>query len=557
MALPTAEARGNLAKLAENAPGNPQILEKLAELDEKLLRFDEAENNLKRLAEIDNAKLENLVAFYERRAQFAKEAETLRKILFSTTAEKRAGTFERLIDVARKHDLKQYLQADFYTEVLKENADVYPIFEKLIDNLTEEKNYAEALNFVRQAKAELPEKRNILLDKEIKILLENNNPTEAEMVYRAAFDPFWTEDEAQKFYDFLSEQDHLRTYGAEIKAKFKKNPADFDAGVRLALYQNHDYSYGNDDVTPIILKLEQAKKTWTTDELVTVSRLLLQEGEADLASRFLYTLYLREDFKTNSALRAKVLYQLFEMFSDAESERLPLTKGDLRFYEDVAKADTNPGISTGILSLIFSDTNPRQKLDEQEAKAGKFFNRAAAYRIFEEYKRENPKSDELAQMYLDIVRLYTATKDTEIAEKTLNEFAEIYTNSSDYPSAALKIADAFVAVKNEAKAREVLNKALDYLGKQGKFTAPKKIEEFGFSDEFDANENKKTPNRNDGISIPQEEKPKTDDDYYYEKPTNFRDYLGRKTGVVTYVEVLEKLIASFAKEKKTVEILAL
>ena len=51
------------------------------------------------------------------------------------------------------------------------------------------------------------------------------------------------------------------------------------------------------------------------------------------------------------------------MFSDAENERLPITKGDLRFYEDVAKADTNPGIATGILSLIFSDTNPREKFD--------------------------------------------------------------------------------------------------------------------------------------------------------------------------------------------------
>src|SRR5207237_775866 len=99
---------------------------------------------------------------------------------------------------------------------------------------------------------------------------------------------------------------------------------------------------------------------------VTVTRLLLRAGEADSASRFLYTLYLREDFQKNKELRAKVLYQLFEMFSDAESERLPLTKGDLRFYEDVAKADTKPGIATGILSLIFSDTKPREMLEEKE-----------------------------------------------------------------------------------------------------------------------------------------------------------------------------------------------
>ena len=556
--LPTAEARRNLIKLAEGSPDNLQILEKLAELNEKLGRFDEAEIGLKHLAEIDASKLENLVAFYERHGQFEKEAETLRKILFSIAANKRAVTFERLLETARKHDLKEYLKSTFYAEVAKENSDVYPIFERLVDDLTEEKNYPEALNFVRQAKIQFPTRQNILLEKEVGILLETNKPQEAEKVYQTAFDPFWTETEAQKFYDFLNDQDRLRAYGGEIKVKFKKDPADFDAAIRLALYQNHDYSYGNDDVTPIILKLEQAKRSWTTDELVTVSRILLQANKADLASRFLYTLYLREDFKTNSVLRAKILYQLFEMFSDAENQRLPLTKGDLGFYEDVAEADTNPGITTGILSLIFSDSNPRENLEEQETKANKLFNRAAAYRIFEEYKRENPASDELGQMYLDIVRLYTATKETEIAEKTLNEFAEKYENSSDYPAAALKLADAFTDTKQEEKAREVYQKTLDYLGKQDKPFAPKTFEETNFSDlPIKVDSNNTTP-RNNGINIPNEQqKPRTDDYYDDENPANFSDYLGQKNGQITYREVLEKFIASFVKEKKTTEILAL
>ncbi len=556
--LPTSEAREKLAELAETSPDNPQILEKLAELNEKLLRFDEAENNLKHLAEIDSSKLENLAAFYERRAQFEKQAETLKKILFSTSAEKRAAVFERLIDTARKHDLKEYLQTAFYSEIAKENTDVYPIFVRLIDNLTEEKNYPEALNFVRQAKIQFPNRKSALLEKEIEILLETKNAKEAEKIYTAAFDPFWTETQAQKFYDFLNAQDRLRAYGSELKARFKKNPADFDAGIRLALYQNHDFTYGNDSIAPTVLRLEQAKKSWTTEELVTVSRLLIQAGEADLASRFLYTLYVREDFKSNSELRAKILYQLFEMFSDAENRRLPLTKGDLRFYEDVAHSDTNPGIATGILSLIFSDSGARGKFDEQEIRANKSFNRAAAFRIFEEYKRENPASAQLAQMYLDIVRLYTATKDTEIAEKTLKEFAEKYENSTDYPAAALKLADAFTTEKNEAKVRQVYQKALDYLGKQGKVRAAKKVEDIVSSDESGEEDSTTKPNRNEGINIPNEEEaPKTD--YYYDdqKTTAFHDYLGRKDDAVTYQEVLEKYVASFANEKKTADILAL
>lgn len=560
--LPTAEVRENLARLAEKSPNNPEILEELAEANERLAFFDEAENITIRLAEIDAAKLEKLAAFYERRGRYEKQAEILRVVLFSTAEENRAAAFERLIAAARRHDLRAYLQPEFYAEVAAANPHLYRIFETLIKQLVEEKNYAEALRFVRQARAAFPERKNVLLETEVEILLENDRAGEAETVYSAAFDPFWSDAQAAKFYDFLSAQDRLRVYGAEIKARFEKNPADLDAGVRLALYRNHDYEYGNDSVTPIILKLEQAKKNWTTDELMTATRLLLRANEPDAAARFLYTLYARDDFKTDSARRARILYQLFEMFSDAENRRLPLARGDLRFYEDVAQADTNPGIATGILSLIFSDVNPRARLDAQETRAIKYFNRAAAYRIFEEYKKENPRSPELAQMYLDITRLYAATGETEIAARTLNEFAENYKNSDDFADAALKLADAFAAVKQPEKTREIYQKVLDYLGanQHSKRKNRREANEFTVSgesgnsrDEISAEDSPQ--NRSDGIGIPIRSDGKRN---YYDdfEPKNFRDYLDRKTAAVTYEEVLDKLVALLADEKNTTEILS-
>ena len=554
VALPTETAQKNLALLAENSPENPLILGKLAELDEKLGRFGDAEKSLIRLSEINAAQNETLAAFYERRGDYEKNAEVLRKILFTTEAANRAEVFERLIDAARIHDLKQYLQPSFYEQVVKENPDAFEIFLKLSEKLIEENDYAEALKFVRQARQMFPAKQTVLLDKEIEILLATNNKKEAETVYIQSFDPFWSDEEAEKFYGFLSEQDRLREYGAELKTRFKKNPADFETGVKLALFQNHDYRAGNDEITPLITRIEAAKKDWTTDELVTATRLLLQQNDGETASRFLYTLYLREDFQKNRRQRAKILYQLFEMFSDAESQRLPLTKGDLRFYEDVAKADTDPGISTGILSLIFSDTKPRRRLSEQETAAAEHFNRAAAYRIYEEYKSENPKSVELAQMSLDLIRLYTATKETEIAGKILDEFAADFTNSNDFANAALKLADAFSAVNQEPKARETFQKILDYTGKQNNAPAPKNTETTDFSS---ANIPAKFELSNLGINIPTPTPTPTNNYYDESAVSSFHDYLDHKTLPVEYAEVLEKYVNSLAREKKTAEILAL
>ncbi|HEX9961329.1 MAG TPA: tetratricopeptide repeat protein, partial [Pyrinomonadaceae bacterium] len=555
--LPTAAARENLSKLAENFSDNAEILTKLAELNEKLGKFDEAEANLSRLAEIDGARLENLAAFYHRRARFEKEAAVLRKILFTTDAKKRAAVFEKLIDSARLHDLQEYLKPEFYAEVAGKNPETFEIFQKLAAKLAEEKNYAEALKFLRAAKAQFPSEQSVLLAKEIEILLETGQESKAENVYRAAFNPFWSDDEAEKFFDFLNRRDRLRAYGAELKAKLRRNPADFDAGIRLAIYRKHDSEYGNDAVSPIILRLEKAKKDWTIDELVAVTQLLLQEREGETASRFLYTLYLREDFRANDNFRARILYQLFEMFSDAENQKLPLTKGDLKFYKDAAKVDTNPGIATGILSLIFSDSRPQRKFDRQETAATKYFNRAAAYRVFQEYKKEFPTSPELAQMYLDIVRLYTATGETEIAEKTLSEFAERYADSTDFPATALKLADALAATNQPEKARGVYRKALDYLGSREKPLAPETTFSAGFSNNANAQSFEISSSRNVGINIPKPRATPNPDYYFEEKKSVFRDYLDRETGEITYAEMLERLVASLAAERKTPEILEL
>ncbi len=551
--FPTARARKNLAELQENFPDNAEILRKLAGLDEKLNDFDSAEKELMRLSEIEPENLEDLAEFYNRRAHFDKEAETLERMLSAASAEDKPALLSRLFEAARQHDLQKYFAPQFYEKIARENPSAFAVFEQLIDKLVEENNSAEALNLLRQTKARFPEKQDVLREKEVSILLEMKKPLEAEAVYQASFNPFWSREETENFYQFLSEQDRLRAYGAELKTKFKQNPADFDTAIRLAHYSR----YGYDAVTPIFLKLEKAKKTWTSDELLIAARFLIRENEPELASRFLYTLYLQNDLQANKELRAKVLYQLFEIFSDAEQQKLSLVKGDLRFYEDVAQADSHPGIATGILSLLFSDADAQGELDEKARVADGFFNRAAAYRIFLLYKEENPASPELAQMYLDIVRLYTATNETEIAGKTLSEFEQKYETVENYPQAALKLADAFVAANQPAKEREIYQKVLDYLGKQGKILAPPNKVKFQSSDRVKVQNQIREIGQTDGINVPAKEKP--DENNYYEESltSNFHDYLDRKDNEITYAAVLERFVNSLAEEKQTARILEL
>lgn len=526
--FPTAEARERLAKVLENNPNDSEILLKLSELDEKLGNFAQAENELKKFIEIKPEKIESLVWFYNRRAMFEKEAETLEKILVRSSGEKHFEIFSRLIETAEKHDLKKYLQPEFYEKTINEQPAAFSILAQYLNKLIEEGSRSQALKFILENKNRFPEKTDYFLEKEISLL----NAKEAEAVYHAAFNPFWSEETSRSYYEFLSANERYRAYGNELKSKFKKNPADFDAAIRLIHFEKFDYH----SIKNLVLKLEneraKQKIKWTSEELLIVSRFLLADGEGDLASRFLYTLFLREDVKGRTEMRAKVLYQLFRLFIEAEHEKLTLSKGDLEFYKDVA-ADRSPGIATGILSLIFAGSSPQFELERKERTAAKLFNRAAAFQIFSEYKKEFPTSPELASMYLDIINIYTAEKDLEIAGETLNEFRRRYENATDFPQVALKLAEAFQTAGKKDEERAVYRQILVFLGANRQKGKPLILPpHFEIKNEFNS-----------------------ENEFYYKR--NYQNYLTENNQRISYLDVLQKLIAALDSEKKSAEIFSL
>jgi tetratricopeptide (TPR) repeat protein len=564
---PTLAARNRLADVAAHYPDDANVYLKLAQLDEQLGRPDDAARELARyvaLAPDSAAALDTLAAFYERRADFPQAAAALERLLARAPTAERTQVMQRLVELARVHQLPKYLAPAFYEQVIAQDPSAFAIIVQYIDKLSAQHDDAAALKVLRAHKARFPERTGELLEKEAALLDALGRAREGEQVYEAAFDPFWPDELARSFYEFLSDHDRFRAYGRELRTQFKRDPTSYDAAVRLHCYA--DYT-GEADPN-IFVQLEQARAArgtkWRPEELATVARLLLAAGYTDAASRFLYTLYLQGGLKPGGELRAKVLYQLFALLADAGDERLALTKGDLKFYQDIATADPHPGITGGILSLLFSDTDPRWELERAEADATKFFNRAAAYRIFQAYKQEYPTAPELAQMYLDIVRLYTATGELDVAVTALAEFEQRYHDAPQFPEVALKLADCYVA----------LQEVLDYLGTHRPTGVPLLPDAQPTQEAAHALSEPTAvspipisypPDSNRGIEIP--DASATTNTSYYDRartpdrldvPTaRWRERRDERVSTVTYAEVLARLVASLAREERTTDILAL
>src|SRR5829696_5211661 len=93
---PTAEARNRLAAVLEKYPNNSRTLLKLAQLDEKLGREEEALRGMRSYAEHEPNQQEALTTmaeFFHRRAQFAAEAESLERLLAIAPEEQRIEIF--------------------------------------------------------------------------------------------------------------------------------------------------------------------------------------------------------------------------------------------------------------------------------------------------------------------------------------------------------------------------------------------------------------------------------------------------------------------------------
>jgi tetratricopeptide (TPR) repeat protein len=602
--FPTAEARNRLGALREQRHAEPRVMLALVHLDEKLGRYDLAEKELGEYVSMSGESydaLEELAVFQHRRAFFAKEAATLERMLRVATDEAREHLLERLVRLAEAQKLDAYLKPEFFEQVIAERPKAFGVVVGYIDRLDGRKSHDAALEALRRYKPRFPSHHRYFLEKEVSLLAAAGRARETEAVYHDAFDPFWPDDLSEQFYDFLREHDRYRAYGQELREAFRRDPSDFKAAIRLFHFRKHSYLY--EETEDIFARLEGARAArgigWESEELATVARLLIREGDADAASRFLYTLIARGEMGKGTPARARVLYQLFELLSDAGDQRLALTRGDLQFYRDVASSDPHPGMIGGLLSLIFSGTNPPRELELEDKEAVKHFNRAAAYRIFNAYKEENPTSPELAQMYLDVVRLYTAAKEPQVAEAALVEFEQRYGNAPQYAEVALKLADCYVLLGKHEEERALYRRVLDHLGSRrasGRLLVPSAQTRAAL---YSASLPEPTeirpalvqypPKSNPGIKIDEDKKA---DSYYYESPS-YRDFMaseatwqhtegdeaqGNETaeGVeastpaeesedketvstvkVTYADVLARYAASLASENKTEEILAL
>lgn len=470
---PTREALGRLQALAREYPESADISVAIASKLSELQEFDAAEKEMRRSVELDHRSpesLRRLATFYHSRARYADEAATLKELIQSVRTNERGVIFLELLELAQQHKLEEYFEQSQYGSLVREGADGLIIIKKLVEQLQDKGLYNQSLEILSKYEKSFPEDRDYFVLKSVELLKLMDRIDEAEKVFLEHFDVFCSADFSTEFYNFLNENDRYRLYKNSLQEKFRKNPADFHSAIRLfhlQVYQEYNY----DRAVRIIEALEHARTReggqteWTPEELATIAQVLVAAGQIDRASRYFYTLYLMGGLKEGSDARESILYRLFRTLIDSRYERSVLASGDIRFYKDIARSDRSPGLLGGILSLVLANTGPQDEYGIANRVANKYFNRAAAYRIFKAYKKEYPKSQALPKMYADICAVLAEMGEQKLLDDLATEFQVRYINTPEYAASGAQIAEVYLKNRQNTKAYSIYQSLLDTLGR--------------------------------------------------------------------------------------------
>jgi predicted Zn-dependent protease len=587
VARPYRVAIDRVNALLSQYPKDARLHLHAARLSERLSRFDVAANEMAIYADLKRRSpdaLRRLASFYHNRARFSDEVRTLTDLAKAVPVTERAPIYKQAAGLVRSYSLKEYKPADFFAELVAADPTNLQPIKDYVEELHLADDNKEALSVLATYQPKFPTHLAYFLKTRAALLEEQGDRRAAEQVYDTAFDPTWSRAISGDYYELLRHFGRYRTVRRALQER-ARTASDLNTVARLFSIYSYEGSF--EPASRLLRDLEDRRAgrasqraatsgatqpatvsaAWNGRELETVAAMFASIGDFDQASRYLYTLYLVGGLQAGSGSREEALHRLFRVMLDAAGTPTRVAAGDLSLYKDIAQVDAHPGFMNGVLSLILSGTNPASEFATEEKAAAGYFNRAFAYRIFTAFKQEYAQSKYLADMYLGVTEVFAGLGEHKLAIEAGREFQQLYPNSPHYADVSLRIADSYVALKDRANERAVLNDLLDRLAR----TRPKgrpliatssKRWTYGISPAFDKLVDRIRYNIEaySDTYDPTEDSTATNSDYSSndadeDEPTSFGDENENKQGP-TYSSVLERYVSSLAADEKKTETVA-
>ncbi len=445
---PPAETRPELTKRIGAAPSDADLYSLRALEAEQQLDFASAESDWVRFSQLAKDPFAGhtaLADFYQRRLEPAKELPALHAAAilpvaaaerFEPAPQQRSWkTFERILtviddqlfgfDIARKE-----LQA-WVARFPKEPA----AYSRYVDYAVAHKQFAEAEQVAKQYSAAFPNDAVFPVRAQAQIEASRGSTQAALALYDRSFQPLWPQELVKSYFELLTKTGSLRSYLQSARA----NASELNGTSRVFYYWQQQGNLAN--AQRALMEFESRKKTWTAQELWTLSQLYETANNPDRAARCYYALYTLAGVSAADAERS--LAGIANLLFTYADQAIRFGANDLSYYRDIAQADPYPGYLNGILSLILNTTEPSYRYSEANQHAQPYFHRARASELVALFDSRFPNSTERPALHLKRINAYSIHGDNPAVIRAGTQFRTTFPNAAERTEVATLMADAY------------------------------------------------------------------------------------------------------------------
>lgn len=458
---PAWESRSHLGQLIEKTPRDAELYFLRAHEEESLANYAAAEADWKQAANASQSKLgalEELADFYHRRVAPEQEVNALLQLAslpeqaderFEPIAQQPQWTaFTRAIDVSNESLAPAIRYQQIYNAWIHRYPKEVAPYQAYLDWTVDRRNRMVATTVAARLKAAFPNDVQLAITTDANLARIEKGTDAALAVYSKNFSPLWPESLRTEYFQELTAAHQLRAFLGEAQTAATSDPTSLDPVLRLFFYyeQQGRKDVADQKLLTLVYNRAAHNVSWTSNELKTVSELLVRVGDYDEAARLDYSLY--ELPSATPADKELALSSIISMLLDVPEQPLSFGNRDLSLYKNIAALDRHPGFLNGILSLVLNDTSPDFQYQNASQTAVAYFHRASASRLIDSLRQQFPRSPQIPELEVKLFSAYATYGQENAIIRAVPAWLNRNRNEPAYVSTALLLADAYQSKKD-------------------------------------------------------------------------------------------------------------
>ena len=454
---PAKEVSTNLEALVKKYPSEPGYLKALAEAQVVNGEYDAAAASMEKLAAIHpdkKAGLRQLSSFYASRVEPEKQMASLQRLADLLEGKEKIAALKEILAVNDNHLLKKLDKESVLRQIITIEPDNADSYKALIQELKEKEKFTEALKETEGALVKFPDMKNSFLALKADVLLKLDRGDDALALFDTELNIAEDLPVIRSYLGLLDKMDMRKAVTRELQRKHRLNTLSKKEFQKYFLILRHNRS--SQQVWKLAEQYIANNKPLGFGDQLLLAKALRANGNNTKAWQLLYGSFLKapeENKEEANALLVSWSADLGRYKSNLSGSSSEMLFNNLNF-------DTRPGISGGLLSLLFNKQDLPWRFSDLSGASKNYEGARIHYSLFQDFIKKYPESEYVPLLYRDIIRSLNSYSRHNEAVLYAEAFMNRYVNNESYYLVAEAAVESFKQLKQSNRIEKLYKELL-------------------------------------------------------------------------------------------------